>query len=190
MCLGEHIGHPSGADRLRPGITRRTSGMLPRCHWFALTVVQCARKDHAPDRRQGQDVPVFLQLPCRDSVAMRDRRRHLKPGTQRPAVTPKRKAWNEARSLDDSPLPRRQTWAMRARHELADTRRDRALFEVPHAGGKVFSVIALSACFVQQIGAKGCLLRDGSFRKTRDGSTAETLKGRVPRSGNHQRIYM
>lgn len=53
------------------------------------------------------------------------------PGVQRPAVTPKRGAWNNGRPIGQKrPLLPNQVWAIRARLELAGDLRDAALFNV------------------------------------------------------------
>ncbi|MEX0304376.1 MAG: tyrosine-type recombinase/integrase [Leisingera sp.] len=53
------------------------------------------------------------------------------PRVQRPAVTPKRRAWNKGRIIGQKrPLLPKQVWAIRARLELADNLRDLALFNV------------------------------------------------------------
>ena len=53
------------------------------------------------------------------------------PRVQRPADTPKRKAWNKGRLVGQKrPLLPKQVWAIRARLELAGNLRDLALFNV------------------------------------------------------------
>lgn len=56
---------------------------------------------------------------------------HIMPRVQLPAVTPKCKAWNKGRIIDQKrPLLPKQVWAIRARLELAGYLRDLALFNV------------------------------------------------------------
>ena len=53
------------------------------------------------------------------------------PRVQLPTVTPKRRAWNERRTIGQKrPLLPKQVWAIRARLELGDNLRDLALFNV------------------------------------------------------------
>jgi len=53
------------------------------------------------------------------------------PRVQLPAVTPKRRAWNNGRLVGQKrPLLPKQVWAIRARLELAGNLRDLALFNV------------------------------------------------------------
>jgi integrase len=53
------------------------------------------------------------------------------PRVQLPAVTPKRRAWNKGRLVEQKrPLLPKQVWAIRARLELAGNLRDLALFNV------------------------------------------------------------
>lgn len=53
------------------------------------------------------------------------------PRVQLPAVTPKRRAWNKGRLIEQKrPLLPKQVWAIRARLELAGNLRDVALFNV------------------------------------------------------------
>ena len=53
------------------------------------------------------------------------------PRVQIPAITPKRRAWNNGRIIGQTrPLLPKQVWAIRARLELAGCLRDLALFNV------------------------------------------------------------
>ena len=53
------------------------------------------------------------------------------PRVQLPATTPKRRAWNKGRIIGQKrPLLPKQVWAIRARLELANNRRDLTLFNV------------------------------------------------------------
>ncbi|ABD54083.1 hypothetical protein Jann_1166 [Jannaschia sp. CCS1] len=53
------------------------------------------------------------------------------PSAQLPAVTPKRRTWNNGRLVGQKrPLLPKQVWAIRARLELACSLRDLALYNI------------------------------------------------------------
>ena len=74
---------------------------------------------------------IVLRQRCVDDWAGGLDGGQIMPRVQLPAVTPKRRAWNKGRLVEQKrPLLPKQVWAIRARLELAGNLRDLALFNV------------------------------------------------------------